>query len=141
MSDHMKQSDHMKHFWWENWDRPILVHQRLIAWALIVGERPRYLDDASRPRLHRGMLPDVDFDRAMVDPNYRPLLARFADLLRRVLRRPAKTAMAETELSAELATAVGENLAASYIAEGRTGGVAIRASEDNVDPTHRSRAA
>ena len=62
------------------------------------------------------MLPDVDFDRAVPDPGYRPLLSRIADLLwgrsREIVEPSAKA-----ELRAELTAALGERLAAAYLGE------------------------
>jgi hypothetical protein len=116
-------SDHKKHYWWErkyDWDRPVAWHPKLVAWALIVGERPRAgrPEDGRRP--HRGLLPDVDFDRAVVDPGHRPLSRRIAGFLWGLIRP------AEVALPAELAREVGESPAASYIGEDSTGAVAIR---------------
>ena len=74
------------------------------------------------------MLPDVDFDRAIPDPGYRPLLSRIADFLWGDLRRSPAQPDAEAELRAALTAVLGERLAAAYIGEDETGGAAIRAS-------------
>ena len=73
------------------------------------------------PAPHRGMLPDVDFDRAIPDPGYRPLLSRIADFLWGDLRRSPAQPDAEAELRAALAAVLGERLAAAYIGEDETG--------------------
>lgn len=135
-------SDHKQHFWEKkyDWDRPTLSSRKLTAWAFAVGERPRGTDEATLRRPHRGLLPDVDFGRAVADPDYRPLWLRVADLLFGS-RHPALPADIESELSVTLAAAVGENLAASYIGDDQNGSAAIRKSDDNPDPTRWSRAA
>jgi hypothetical protein len=105
-----------------------LEDQKLAAWAFVVGERPRKTADDSRRRPHPGMLPDVDFDRAIPDPGYRPLLSRIADFLWGDPRRSTVEPDAEAELRAALTAVLGERLAAAYIGEDETGGAAIRAS-------------
>ena len=105
----------------------VLHDRKLAAWEYAVGERPRRIEEGCR-RPHRGMLPDVDFDRAIPDPGYRPLLSRIADLLWGDLRRSPAQPDAEAELRAALAAVLGERLAAAYIGEDETGRAAIRAS-------------
>jgi len=105
-----------------------LRDRKLAAWEYAVGERPRRLEEGYRRRLHRGMLPDVDFDRAIPDPGYRPLLSRIAHFLWGDLRARAVQPDAEAELRAALTAVLGERLAAAYIGEDETGGEAIRAS-------------
>ena len=105
----------------------ILHDRKLAAWEYAVGERPRRIEEGCR-RPHRGMLPDVDFGRAIPDPGYRPLLSRIADLLWGDLRRSPAQPDAEAELRAALAAVLGERLAAAYIGEDETGRAAIRAS-------------
>jgi hypothetical protein len=105
----------------------VLHDRKLAAWEYAVGERPRRIEGGRR-RPHRGMLPDVDFGRAIPDPGYRPLLSRIADLLWGDLRRSPAQPDAEAELRAALAAVLGERLAAAYIGEDETGRAAIRAS-------------
>jgi len=104
-----------------------LHDRKLAAWEYAVGERPRRIEEGCR-RPHRGMLPDVDFGRAIPDPGYRPLLSRIADFLWGDLRRSPAQPDAEAELRAALAAVLGERLAAAYIGEDETGRAAIRAS-------------
>jgi hypothetical protein len=105
-----------------------LAIQKLAAWAFAVGERPRIGEEHTRPRTHRGQLPDVDFDRAIVDPNHRPLWLRIVDFLSG-LRRLARSAKVERR---ESPTAVlGERLDAAYIGEEQTGEAPIRATDGN----------
>jgi hypothetical protein len=106
-----------------------LEDQKHDAWAFVVGERPRKAaDDSRRRRPHPGMLPDVDFDRAIPDPGYRPLLSRIADFLWGDPRRNPVELDAEAELRAALTAVLGERLAAAYIGEDEAGAAAIRAS-------------
>ncbi|MER8692982.1 hypothetical protein NKI77_31925 [Mesorhizobium opportunistum] len=78
------------------------LHERKMAtWALLIGETYSSAVHAEvRRRPHRGMLPDVDFSRAVPDPG-RP------SLVRRIIRliRPG-----------------GEKPASPYIARSRAGG-------------------
>jgi hypothetical protein len=119
----------------------MLAQRKLAAWAFAVGERPRLPEDESRRPPHRGMLPDVDFDRAIVDPDYRPLLSRIADFLWGGRRRHVEEPSAKAELRAELIAALGERLATAYLGENEAGGATIRASEDRSVQTDHSRAA
>ena len=105
----------------------VLHDRKLAAWEYAVGERPRRIEEGCR-RPHRGMLPDVDFGRAIPDPGYRPLLSRIADFLWGDLRRSPAQPDAEAELRAALTAVLGERLAAAYIGEDEAGGAAIRAS-------------
>jgi hypothetical protein len=105
-----------------------LEDQKYAAWAFVVGERPRKAADDFRRRPHPGMLPDVDFDRAVPDPGYRSLLSRIADFLWGDRRGSTAQPDAKAELRATLTAVLGERLAAAYIGEDETGGDAIRAS-------------
>ena len=96
-----------------------LEDQKHAAWAFVVGERPRKAADDSRRRPHRGMLPDVDFDRAVPDPGHRSLLSRIADFLWGDRRGSTAQPDAEAELRATLTAALGERLAAAYIGKTR----------------------
>lgn len=136
-------SDRKKYYWEKkyDWDGPTLSSQKLIAWAFAIGARPRGHDHAALRRPHRGMLPDVDYGRAVADPEYRPLYRRVADLLRGGASRRKAGQPAQAELSAALATAVGESLAETYIGDDQAGDGAIRDADRNFDPTRWSRAA
>lgn len=60
------------------------LHDRKLAtWALLVGEtRSSAVHAEIRHRPHRGMLPDVDFSRAVPAPGRPSLVRRFIRLLR-----------------------------------------------------------
>lgn len=94
--------------------RSLHIH-RLPTWALLIGETYSSAVHAEvRRRPHRGMLPDVDFSRAVPDPG-RP------SLVRRLIRaiRPGRKARA-----ADIAAArdpVGEMPSAPYIERSRSG--------------------
>ena len=92
----------------------ILHDQKLAAWAFVVGERPGRAESDFHRRPHRGMLPDVDFDRPIAGPGRRSLLSRFADFLSGGRRGGAAPADAPAELRAAAAV-LGERLADAYI--------------------------
>jgi len=134
-------SDYKKQYFWEkkyDWDGPTLSGQKLLAWAFAIGARPRLPDELSGRRPHRGQLPDVDFDRAMVDPSRRPLWSRIADLL---FGRPRAPAEIEAELRQSLNAALGERLAAAYIGEPETDEAVGRKADRKRDPVKIRRAA
>jgi hypothetical protein len=118
-----------------------LSDRKLLAWAFAVGERPRASGSAPHRRLNRAMLPDVDFDRAVADPRYRPLLRRIADFLWGGLGRRAEEPSEREVLRAELTAALGERLAAAYLGEDESDDAPIRASEGKSDQHDISRAA
>jgi len=96
------------------------LHERKIAtWALLIGETYSSAVHAeTRRRPHRGMLPDVDFSRAVPDPS-RP------SLVRRIIRlvRPGDSNRAGgTTKSGSSGEPVGEKPATPYIARSRTDG-------------------
>jgi len=96
------------------------LHERKIAtWALLIGETYSSAVHAeTRRRPHRGMLPDVDFSRAVPDPS-RP------SLVRRIIRlvRPGDSNRAGgTTKSGSSSEPVGEKPATPYIARSRTDG-------------------
>ena len=95
----------------------ILHDQKLAAWAFVVGERPGRAESGFGRRPHRGMLPDVDFDRAIADSGRRPLLSRIAGFLFGGRHRSAAQTDAQAELRAALAAVLGERLADAYIGE------------------------
>lgn len=120
------------------------LHDRKMAtWALLIGETYSSAVHAeTRRRPHRGMLPDVDFSRAVPDPG-RP------SLVRRIIRmmRPGEKGRAGTPAPSRASTEpVGEKPATPYIARSRAGD-----SVDSVSPAldvarpkslvHQSRAA
>jgi hypothetical protein len=117
-----------------------LSDRKLLAWAFAIGERPRPADARPHRRLNRAMLPDVDFDRAVADPHYRPLFRRLADLLWGGLGRRAEEPSERDILRAELTAALGERLAAAYLGE-ESDDAPIRASEHKSDRRDMSRAA
>lgn len=98
-----------------------LAMRKMAAWAFAVGERPRSFDERPHPRPHRGMLPDVDFDRAVPAPARRSLLRRIADFLWGGGRPLAAEPSARAELRAELTAALGERLASAYLGEDEAG--------------------
>lgn len=85
------------------------LHERKLAtWALLIGETHSSVAHAEvRHRPHRGMLPDVDFSRAVPDYS-RPSLVR---RLMRLVRRDGGKGKAAAD------TPVGEASSLSYIAE------------------------
>ncbi|WP_156913336.1 hypothetical protein [Mesorhizobium sp. WSM3224] len=126
------------------------LHERKAAtWALLIGETYSSAVHAEeRRRPHRGMLPDVDFSRAVPDHS-RPTLVR------RIIRliRPGDKARADSSFSSGSSgpsgssnEPVGEKPATPYIARSRAGD-----TEPSVSPArgaarpknlaHQSRAA
>ena len=126
------------------------LHERKVAtWALLIGETYSSAVHAEeRRRPHRGMLPDVDFSRAVPDHS-RPTLVR------RIIRmiRPGEKNRAGSGFSSESpgpsgspSEPVGEKPVTPYIARSRAGD-----SVDSVSPArnaarpqslaHQSRAA
>lgn len=96
------------------------LHERKTAtWALLVGETYSSAVHAeTRRRPHRGMLPDVDFSRAVPDHS-RPSLVR---RIIRLIRPGAKNRTAGGVPSAQSKASVGEKPASPYIARSRTDG-------------------
>jgi hypothetical protein len=91
------------------------LHERKTAtWALLIGETYSSAVHAEiRRRPHRGMLPDVDFSRAVPDQSRPSLVRRFI----RLIRPGAKN----TAASGSSKEPVGEKPATPYIARGRAG--------------------
>lgn len=113
------------------------LHERKAAtWALLIGETYSSAVHAEeRRRPHRGMLPDVDFSRAVPDHS-RPTLVR------RIIRliRPGDRSRAGSGLSSGSSGSsgtsnepVGEMPATPYIARDRTGD-----ADDSVSPARRA---
>lgn len=120
--------------------RVTLSGQKLSAWALAVGERPRG-GDAWLRRAHRGTLPDVDFGRAVPDPTYRSLFERLVEFFWGRTRDGIVEPSARAVLRAELAAALGERLAAAYLGEEEGGTTPIRKVEGDAVQKDLSRAA
>lgn len=129
-------SDHKKY----DWDQNTLSSRKLMSWAFWIGERP-IADGPAASRTHRGLLPDVDYNRIAAAPLRRPLRSRILDAVLGGLRRPAGADAAEAALRAALIEAVGERLAAAYIGEDGAGPDAIRAEDAASDQANWSRAA
>ena len=121
--------------------RSLHIH-RLPTWALLIGDTYSSAVHAEvRRRPHRGMLPDVDFSRAVPDPS-RPSLVR---RIIRLIRPGAKNRVGGSVSSGSSGAPVGEKPASPYIARSRADGPDVsgpsaldaKGSEDFV----RSRAA
>ncbi|WP_455858371.1 hypothetical protein [Mesorhizobium sp. 128a] len=96
------------------------LHERKTAtWALLVGETYSSVVHAeTRRRPHRGMLPDVDFSRAVPDHS-RPSLVR---RIIRLIRPGAKNRAGGGVPSGQSTASVGEKPASPYIGRSRTDG-------------------
>ena len=94
------------------------LHERKAAtWALLIGETYSSAVHAeTRRRPHRGMLPDVDFSRAVPDPGRPSLLRRIV----RMIRPGGKLRLVDAAASSN--DAVGEKPASPYIARSRADG-------------------
>ena len=98
--------------------RSLHIH-RLPTWALLIGDTYSSAVHAEvRRRPHRGMLPDVDFSRAVPDPS-RPSLVR---RIIRLIRPGAKIRLVDTAPSGSASEPVGEKPANPYIARSRADG-------------------
>jgi hypothetical protein len=123
------------------------LHERKMAtWALLIGETYSSAVHAEeRRRPHRGMLPDVDFSRAVPDRSRPTLVRRLIRLIRPGDRKPAGSGHSSGS-SAPSNAAVGEKPKTTYIARSRAG-----ETDDSVSParnvarphnlSHQSRAA
>ncbi|MER9562305.1 hypothetical protein [Mesorhizobium sp. M0571] len=109
------------------------LHERKTAtWALLIGETYSSAVHAEvRGRPHRGMLPDVDFSRAVPDHSRPSLVRRIIRLIRPGAKTGAKIRIVKTTPSASSNEAVGERPATTYIARSRTG-----EADDSVSPVH-----
>ncbi|MBZ9678425.1 hypothetical protein [Mesorhizobium sp. ES1-1] len=119
-----------------------LHDQKMATWALLIGETYSSAVHAElRRRPHRGMLPDVDFSRAVPDPR-RPSLVR---RIIRLIKPGPKIRLVDTAPPGAGKEPVGEMPSGPYIARSRADGPSdfqpsaldARPSEDFV----RSRAA
>ena len=98
--------------------RSLHIH-RLPTWALLIGDTYSSAVHAeTRRRPHRGMLPDVDFSRAVPDHS-RPSLVR---RIIRLIRPGAKNRAGGGVSSGPSNASVGEKPATPYIARSRTDG-------------------
>ncbi|MER9848540.1 hypothetical protein NKJ55_14540 [Mesorhizobium sp. M0106] len=106
------------------------LHERKTAtWALLIGETYSTAVHAeTRRRPHRGMLPDVDFSRAVPDYSRPSLVRRIIRLIRPGAKTSAKIRIVKTS-SASSNETVGERPATTYIARSRTG-----EADDSVSP-------
>ena len=95
------------------------LHERKVAtWALLIGETYSSAVHAeTRRRPHRGMLPDVDFSRAVPDHSRPSLVRRIVRLI-----RPGAKNRAGVTQSGSSNEPVGEKSASPYIARSRTDG-------------------
>jgi hypothetical protein len=118
-----------------------LALRKLAAWEFAIGERPRTFDAEPHRRMHRGILPDVDFDRAVPDPEYRSLFRRILDRFWGRKHEGIVEPSAKAELRAELTAALGERLASAYLGEEDLVEAVSRASHGKADQTDWSRAA
>ncbi|WP_246674777.1 hypothetical protein [Mesorhizobium sp. B4-1-3] len=126
------------------------LHERKVAtWALLIGETYSSAVHAEeRRRPHRGMLPDVDFSRAVPDHSRPTLVRRIIRLIRPGDRNWAGSGSlsAFSGPSGSSNEPVGEMPAKPYIASSRAGD-----TDDSVSPArnagrpqnppHQSRAA
>ena len=120
------------------------LHERKVAtWALLIGETYSSAVHAEeRRRPHRGMLPDVDFSRAVPDHSRPTLVRRIIRLIRPGDRNRAGSSLP----SGPSSEPVGEMPAKPYIASSKAGD-----ADDSVSPArhgarskslaHQSRAA
>ena len=98
--------------------RSLHIH-RLPTWALLIGDTYSSAVHAEiRRRPHRGMLPDVDFSRAVPDPG-RPSLVR---RIIRLIRPGARIRIVNSAPSGSSGAPVGEKPANPYIARSRAVG-------------------
>jgi hypothetical protein len=113
------------------------LHERKVAtWALLIGETYSSAVHAEeRRRPHRGMLPDVDFSRAVPDHSRPSLVRRVARLLRPAVKTRAGGSLpsGNSDPSGPPAEPVGEKPAISYIARSRAGD-----ADDSVSPARNA---
>ncbi|RWQ29581.1 MAG: hypothetical protein EOS20_32760 [Mesorhizobium sp.] len=100
-----------------------LHERRMATWALLIGETYSSAVHAeTRRRPHRGMLPDVDFSRAVPDRSRPSLVRRIMRLIRPGAKTGAKLRVVDRAPSGSSNEPVGEKPATSYIARSRIGG-------------------
>lgn len=112
------------------------LHERKAAtWALLIGETYSSAVHAEeRRRPHRGMLPDVDFSRAVPDHSRPTLVRRIIRLIRPGDRNRAGSSFSSggSGPSGSSSEPVGEKPAKPYIARSRAGD-----ADDSVSPARR----
>ena len=112
------------------------LHERKVAtWALLIGETYSSAVHAEeRRRPHRGMLPDVDFSRAVPDHSRPTLVRRIIRLFRPGDRNRADSGFSSgsTAPSGSSSEPVGEKPAKPYIASSKAGD-----ADDSVSPARR----
>ena len=91
-----------------------LSDARLAAWAMLVGEKRQADAPSGDTRLHRGMLPDVDFTMVVPDPSRSSLLRRAVDLIRRAFLRRQATTDPDAAVSGSADVAVAATGSATY---------------------------
>jgi len=101
------------------------LHERKVAtWALLIGETYSSAVHAEeRRRPHRGMLPDVDFSRAVPDHSRPTLVRRIMRLIRPGDRNRANSGLSSATSGSTGSSndPVGEMPAKPYIARSRAG--------------------
>mgnify|MGYP005806319785 CR=1 FL=1 len=113
-----------------------LHEQKMATWALLIGETYSSAVHAeTRRRPHRGMLPDVDFSRAVPDRS-RPSLVR---RIIRLVRPGPKIRIVDSAPSGSSTEPVGEMRSTPYIARNEAGDSGESEAPDFVSV--RSRAA
>lgn len=113
------------------------LHERKMAtWALLIGETYSSAVHAeTRRRPHRGMLPDVDFSRAVPDHSRPSLVRRIARLFRPAGKTRAGDGLSpgNSAPSGSSSEPVGEKPATPYIARSRAGD-----ADDSVSSARRA---
>jgi len=126
------------------------LHERKMAtWALLIGETYSSAVHAeTRRRPHRGMLPDVDFSRAVPDHSRPSLVRRIVRMMRPGPKGHADDSFStrKTGPSASPAKPVGETSATPYIGRSRADDTgdsvsSARAAARPKSLAHQSRAA
>jgi len=126
------------------------LHERKMAtWALLIGETYSSAVHAeTRRRPHRGMLPDVDFSRAVPDHSRPSLVRRIIKMMRPREKGRAGDGFSSAKAgpSASPAKPVGETPATPYIGRSRADdtGDSVSSARDVARPkslVHQSRAA
>ena len=124
------------------------LHERKVAtWALLIGETYSSAVHAEeRRRPHRGMLPDVDFSRAVPDHSRPTLVRRIIRLFRPGDRNRAGSGLssASSGPSGSSNEPVGEKPANPYIASSKAGDDSVSPARNAARPqslAHQSRAA
>ena len=92
-----------------------IVHDpKLHEWTLRLGYQNLSSERPDGQRLDRGMLPDVDFSRAVPDQSRRSLFRRVIDLIRRERRFREPEPDPDAAVSGSSAGGVGETVPSIY---------------------------